>query len=82
MAGEHASFDGGDQGLLNSFFNSWSGHSKQINGLRTQRLPFTYNVTPSAFYSYVPAYVKFKSDIRVIHFIGRVKPWNLNRNND
>lgn len=58
------SFDGGDQGLLNEFFlGSW------------KRLPFTFNVTPTAGYQYVPAFLRFKNDIKNIHFIGLNKPW-------
>ena len=58
------SFDGGDQGLLNDYFPHWT------------RLSFTYNVTPTAFYSYLPAYEARKTDIKAIHFIGSNKPWN------
>lgn len=58
------SFDGGDQGLLNQFFeNKWF------------RLPFTFNVTPSASYQYTPAYQHFKNTVSVVHFIGQDKPW-------
>lgn len=59
------SFDGGDQGLLNQFFED-----------RWQRLPFTYNVTPSASYQYTPAYQYFKDSVNVVHFIGSNKPWS------
>jgi glycogenin glucosyltransferase len=44
------SFDGGDQGLLNSFFSNWS------TGDSSRRLPFTYNMTTNASYSYAPAF--------------------------
>ncbi|KAI8611104.1 nucleotide-diphospho-sugar transferase [Chytriomyces sp. MP71] len=67
------SFDGGDQGLLNSFFHSWSGYSSPSlrfwpssndevheprpvvsqSSRRSARLPFIFNVTPSAVYSYL-----------------------------
>lgn len=68
MAERGISFDGADQGLLNMHFkNSWN------------RLPFTYNVTPSAHYQYVPAYLHFQSSISMIHFIGADKPWKLGR---
>ncbi|RKP08416.1 glycogenin 1, isoform CRA_c [Thamnocephalis sphaerospora] len=40
----HGSFDGGDQGVLNTHFSSWS------TGDSSRRLPFIYNVTPSAWY--------------------------------
>ncbi|KAI9492705.1 glycogenin 1, isoform CRA_c [Zychaea mexicana] len=43
LAAEKGSFDGGDQGLLNTYFASWPETS-------AHRLPFTYNTTPSAAY--------------------------------
>lgn len=63
------SFDGGDQGLLNIFFKDWS--TKDIR----KHLPFTYNMTSSVSYSYVPAYRHFGNDVRIVHFIGSTKPW-------
>jgi glycogenin len=64
MAERGISFDGADQGLLNMHFQH-----------NFHRLPFTYNVTPSAHYQYVPAYRHFQSSINMVHFIGRDKPW-------
>ncbi|KAI5778978.1 nucleotide-diphospho-sugar transferase [Peziza echinospora] len=58
------SFDGADQGLLNTYFEDW------------HRLPFTYNTTPSASYQYTPAYRHFGGKVSVVHFIGPNKPWN------
>lgn len=72
LSQDKGSFDGGDQGLLNTYFNTWSKDQKQ-------RIPFTYNVTPNAVYSYAPAYQRYQSDISVLHFIGKSKPWNQNR---
>lgn len=62
------SFDGGDQGLLNTYFSSF------------HRLSFTYNVTPSSGYQYQPAYKHFESQIKVGHFIGADKPWTRGQN--
>lgn len=56
-------FDGGDQGLLNQYFHNF------------HRLSFTYNVTPSAGYQYLPAFRHFQSQVKVAHFIGAEKPW-------
>lgn len=68
MAQRGISFDGADQGLLNMHFkNSWN------------RLSFTYNVTPSGHYQYVPAYKHFQSMISMVHFIGTEKPWTEGR---
>lgn len=58
------SFDGADQGLLNMHF-----------GTNFNRISFTYNVTPSAHYQYIPAYKHFQSSINMVHFIGAQKPW-------
>ncbi|KAK0198896.1 glycogenin [Armillaria mellea] len=59
------SWDGGDQGLL----NEWRGGD-------WNRLSFTYNTTPTAAYTYAPAYERFGSQIKAIHFIGPNKPWH------
>ncbi|KAI0987073.1 hypothetical protein GJ496_005212 [Pomphorhynchus laevis] len=66
---EHRSFDGADQGLLNSYFSDWS--FKDIK----YHLPFIYNVVPSIFYSYIPALLRYKPDIKIAHFLGERKPW-------
>ncbi|KAK4203721.1 nucleotide-diphospho-sugar transferase [Triangularia verruculosa] len=68
MAERGISFDGADQGLLNMHF-----------GNTYNRLSFTYNVTPSAHYQYVPAYRHFQSSINMVHFIGSDKPWKQGR---
>jgi len=65
------SFDGGDQGLLNMFFSDWA--TKDI----ARRLPFIYNMTASAVYSYRPAYKHYGKDVRIVHFIGSPKPWQV-----
>ncbi|XP_070606978.1 glycogenin-2 isoform X3 [Erythrolamprus reginae] len=74
FASEHGSFDGGDQGLLNSFFSSWA--TKDIN----KHLPFIYNLSCSTLYTYAPAFHHFGKDTKVIHFLGPTKPWNYKYN--
>jgi len=74
-ANEAGSFDGGDQGLLNSYFHEWA--TKDI----TKHLPFTYNMVASATYSYLPAYKKFGKNVKIVHFIGATKPWLVNFDN-
>ncbi len=64
MAERGISFDGADQGLLNMYFKN-----------NVHRLSFSYNVTPSGHYQYVPAYRHFQSRINMVHFIGPDKPW-------
>lgn len=69
FAVEQGSFDGGDQGLLNQYFSDWA--SSDIK----KHLPFVYNLTSVAVYSYIPAFKHYGSQIRIVHFIGAVKPW-------
>ncbi|KAI1280106.1 nucleotide-diphospho-sugar transferase [Xylaria sp. FL0933] len=64
MAERGISFDGADQGLINTHFRN-----------NYNRISFAYNVTPSAHYQYVPAYRHFQASINMVHFIGSDKPW-------
>jgi glycogenin glucosyltransferase len=72
MASAGDSFDGGDQGLINQYYEhrGW------------KRISFTYNTTPSANYQYEPAYRYYKRDISMVHFIGTQKPWQRGRQED
>jgi len=63
-ASEFGSFDGGDQGLLNEFFPNWN------------RIPFVYNTVSTAVYSYSPAFKRYGKDVKLVHFLGSVKPWH------
>ncbi|CUS06973.1 unnamed protein product [Tuber aestivum] len=67
LAGRGVSFDGADQGLLNSYFKNW------------HRISFTYNCTPSGHYQYTPAFTHYGANISLAHFIGAEKPWNIGR---
>jgi len=69
FAVQSGSFDGGDQGLLNAFFSDWSTSDS------SRRIPFIYNMTTNASYSYAPAYKQFKDTVKIVHFIGAQKPW-------
>ncbi|KAG0019732.1 Glycogenin-1 [Podila clonocystis] len=69
MANQEGTFDGGDQGLLNSYFSGWS------RGCPNNRLPFVYNTTPSSVYSYAPAFQQYRDRLNVVHFVGSFKPW-------
>jgi glycogenin glucosyltransferase len=68
LAQRGISFDGADQGLLNTHFRNW------------QRISFTYNVTPSGNYQHLPAFRHFGSSMSMVHFIGTEKPWLRGRN--
>lgn len=66
MAEEGRTFDGGDQGLLNLYFET-----------DFHRLSFLYNIECSAVYHlYMPALKRLKDKWSVIHFIGQKKPWD------
>ncbi|XP_032362456.1 glycogenin-2 isoform X1 [Etheostoma spectabile] len=67
---QRGSFDGGDQGLLNSFFSGWP-----LDDIR-KHLPFVYNVSASSVYSYLPAFTQFGHNAKIVHFSGAVKPWS------
>ncbi|KAI4872695.1 hypothetical protein NFI96_032484 [Prochilodus magdalenae] len=67
---ENGSFDGGDQGVLNSFFSDWA--TADIS----KHLPFIYNLSSIAIYTYLPAFKKYGHNAKVVHFLGKVKPWD------
>ncbi|XP_072034069.1 glycogenin-1-like isoform X2 [Amphiura filiformis] len=70
----HGSFDGGDQGLLNTFFSGWA--TQDIR----KHLPFIYNMTSNISYTYKPALLRFGESIKIVHFIGTAKPWRYTYN--
>ncbi|XP_057612695.1 glycogenin-1 isoform X1 [Chionomys nivalis] len=70
LASEQGSFDGGDQGLLNSYFSDWA-----TTDIR-KHLPFVYNLSSISIYSYLPAFKVFGANAKVVHFLGQIKPWN------
>jgi lipopolysaccharide biosynthesis glycosyltransferase len=67
---QHGTFDGGDQGLLNLYFSNW----REMDA--PHRLPFIYNVTSGSIYSYKAAYQLFGGNVKIVHFLGTVKPWH------
>lgn len=86
LAQQGVSFDGADQGLLNQYFDGGGGCGDAADGRtehapsRTwQRLSFAYNCTPSAHYQYEPAFRHFRDSIKIVHFIGSHKPWQMPR---
>jgi len=66
------SFDGGDQGLLNTYFNDWNSKGP------SNRLPFIYNMSSHVVYTYVAAYKQFAQTVKIVHFLGSIKPWHHN----
>lgn len=70
FAERQGSFDGGDQGLLNTYFRNWSS---DIN----RRLPFIYNLMANVCYTYKPAFKQFGHNVKVVQFLGGYKPWNV-----
>ncbi|XP_028968438.1 glycogenin-1 [Galendromus occidentalis] len=74
LADREGSYDGGDQGLLNSYFSDWA--TKDI----ARHLSFIYNMNSNAFYSYLPAFLKFGHNVKIVHFLGARKPWHYSYN--
>uniref|UniRef100_A0A182NHA4 glycogenin glucosyltransferase n=1 Tax=Anopheles dirus TaxID=7168 RepID=A0A182NHA4_9DIPT len=72
----NGSFDGGDQGLLNAYFSDWAHKDIQ------KHLPFIYNTSSVATYSYLPAFKQFGQNTKILHFIGVSKPWLQNFNSE
>lgn len=63
LASTEGSFDGGDQGLLNTYFTKWN------------RLSFVYNMQATTSYTYTPAFAKYGKNTKIVHFLGEKKPW-------
>ncbi|THD21219.1 Glycogenin-1 [Fasciola hepatica] len=71
------SFDGRDQGLLNTYFTDW------LTGGISHRLAYIHNCICQIsdelgfdFYTSTAAWVHFGGSIRVAHFSGPIKPWH------
>lgn len=83
------SFDGGDQGLLNVFFGDGTRNhpstflTKEKDELSEDskgwfRLSFTYNMEMHKVYRlYIPAAMRYQDEHRILHFIGKQKPWHF-----
>jgi glycogenin glucosyltransferase len=71
LAVSQGSFDGADQGLLNQYFNTWSTSDA------SHRLPFVYNMAATTSYTYLPAFLHYGRDTKIVHFLGsQIKPWD------
>ncbi|CAH8491543.1 unnamed protein product [Schistosoma mattheei] len=77
MLFDSGSFDGREQGLLNTYFSNW------LEGDISHRLPCIYNCicrisddTSFEFYTSRSAWVQFGGSVRVVHFAGPIKPWH------
>ncbi|KAI2649280.1 Glycogenin-1 [Labeo rohita] len=66
--------EGGDQGVLNGFFSDWA--TADIN----KHLPFIYNMSSIAIYTYLPAFKQYGANAKVVHFLGQMKPWSYTYN--
>jgi len=70
--GQEASYDGGDQGFLNLFFDGW--YAKPVE----HRLPVGYNMAHFIFqfmHSHPSAWKNLKDEIRIVHYLVQ-KPWH------
>ena len=66
------SYDGGDQGFLNSYFPDW------FHGDACYRLPQIYNVSQLTFF-YHTAWNRLLPVMKILHFTGS-KPWQRRKN--
>jgi len=57
---------------LNAYFNDWNTKGP------SHRLPFIYNMSSHVVYTYVAAYKHFAQTVKIVHFLGSVKPWHHN----
>ena len=64
------SYDGGDQGFLNSYFADW------FTGSAEARLPYPFNTARVCCF-YNPSWTRFRDDMRVLHYFGPGKPWSF-----
>ncbi|CAB1350046.1 unnamed protein product [Coregonus sp. 'balchen'] len=60
----------GDQGILNGYFSNWA--TADIS----KHLPFIYNLSSIAIYTYLPAFKQYGGNAKVVHFLGQTKPWS------
>ncbi|GFX12168.1 glycogenin-2 [Trichonephila clavipes] len=70
FAEKQGSYDGGDQGLLNFYFNNWSDDI-------SKKLSFIYNLMANVSYTYTPAFRHFGRDVKIVQFHGSFKPWHV-----
>lgn len=66
-AEKQSHYDGGDQALMNSYFNNWC---RDIS----KKLPFIYNLRANVSYTYKPAFKRFGNQVKVVNFFGSYKP--------
>jgi len=55
---------------LNGFFSDWA--TADIS----KHLPFIYNLSSIAIYTYLPAFKQYGGNAKVVHFLGKTKPWS------
>jgi len=70
--GELTSYDGSDQGFLNSYYHDW------FTGSPERRLPSKYNTT-QLLYTYGKVWKQLLPEIKILHYTGPWKPWRQRR---
>jgi len=73
--GRIPSYNKGDQGFLNAYFDNWYAYPV------TSRLPATYNFA-YAFTHYEPVWRSNEADLKIVHFYGGKKPWDILKNTE
>eukprot|EP00568_Trieres_chinensis_P019102 CAMPEP_0183322362 /NCGR_PEP_ID=MMETSP0160_2-20130417/71433_1 /TAXON_ID=2839 ORGANISM="Odontella Sinensis, Strain Grunow 1884" /NCGR_SAMPLE_ID=MMETSP0160_2 /ASSEMBLY_ACC=CAM_ASM_000250 /LENGTH=264 /DNA_ID=CAMNT_0025489511 /DNA_START=41 /DNA_END=835 /DNA_ORIENTATION=- len=70
LSGRLTSYNNGDQGFLNAYFDDW--HSMPP----ASRLRTIYNL-PYVMAQYTPLWNLYRKDMLVLHFYGKQKPWDI-----
>jgi lipopolysaccharide biosynthesis glycosyltransferase len=61
------SYDGGDQGVINEYIHQYN--------IPVTYLPMQYNTLKRIYFHHPEIWNKIKDDIRLLHFVGKDKPW-------
>ncbi|GIY24469.1 glycogenin-1 [Caerostris darwini] len=70
LSQEQGQNNGGDQILLNTYFDSWSSNI-------SNKLSFIYNLMRNTSYTYTPAYQRFGQNVKIVQFLVASKPWQV-----
>ncbi|KAK3280447.1 hypothetical protein CYMTET_11712, partial [Cymbomonas tetramitiformis] len=71
---ERGSEEGGDQGVLNAYFNQW--YNVSADDQKCGRLPWRYNVNAVNHKTYTTlSKMRSQPPPAVVHFVANLKPW-------
>jgi len=70
LTNKGVSFDKADQGLLNVYYSNWFNE-------KHKHLSYVYNTGTLACYSYPAGYERYGHAVKIMHFLGGLKPWEF-----